>query len=112
MPEYHTPPLEQRTLAVGDGRCGIWVEHADEVERAEAVGEVETVTDDELVLEARVNDLIREIQNLRKESGLEIVDRIRLWIPEAELLPFADRIAEATLAVAIEVGAELKLEKA
>ena len=27
-------------------------------------------------------------------------------------LPFADRIAEATLAVAIDVGAELKLEKA
>ena len=73
---------------------------------------VDTTLDDELVLEARVNDLIREIQNLRKESGLEIVDRIRLWIPEAELLPFADRIAEATLAVAIEVGAELKLEKA
>jgi isoleucyl-tRNA synthetase len=73
---------------------------------------VDTTLDDELVLEARVNDLIREIQNLRKESGLEIVDRIRLWIPEAELLPFGDRIAEATLAVAIDVGAELKLEKA
>ena len=33
-----------------------------------------------------MNDLIRDVQVLRKESGLEIVDRIRLWIPDAELL--------------------------
>ena len=44
--------------------------------------------------------------------GLEIVDRIRLWIPDAELLPFADRIAAETLAVSVELGDELRLEKA
>ena len=49
---------------------------------------------------------------LRKESGLEITDRIRLWIPDEELLPFADRIAEETLAVSVELGPELRLEKA
>ena len=71
-----------------------------------------TTLDDELLLEGRVNDLIRAVQVLRKDSGLAITDRIRLWIPEEDLLPFADRIAEETLAVAVEVGAELRLEKA
>jgi isoleucyl-tRNA synthetase len=68
--------------------------------------------DDELRLEARCNDLIRDVQLLRKESGLEITDRIRLWIPDEELLRFADHIAEETLAVSVEPGPELRLEKA
>ena len=73
---------------------------------------LDTTIDDELRLEGRVNDLIRAVQQLRKESGLEIVDRIRLWIPDADLLPFADRIAGETLAVSVEPGDELRLEKA
>ncbi len=73
---------------------------------------IETALDDELRLEARVNDLIRSVQQLRKDSGLEITDRIRLWIPETDLLPFADRVAEETLAVTVELGPELRLEKA
>ena len=73
---------------------------------------IETTLDDELRLEARLNDLIRDVQVLRKDTGLAIVDRIRLWIPDAELLPFVDRIAEETLAVAVELGPELRLEKA
>jgi hypothetical protein len=48
---------------------------------------------------------------MRKESGLEITDRIRLWIPDEELLAFADRIAEETLAVSVELGGELRLER-
>ena len=73
---------------------------------------LDTTLDDELRLEARVNDLIRAVQVLRKDAGLEITDRIRLWIPDEELLPFADRIAEETLAVSVELGPELRLEKA
>ncbi len=67
--------------------------------------------DDELRLEARLNDLIRDVQVLRKETRLEITDRIRLWIADAELLPFAERIATETLAVSVLLGAELRLEK-
>ena len=49
---------------------------------------------------------------LRKESGLEITDRIRLWIPDEELLGASrDRLAAETLAVSVEVG-ELRIEKA
>jgi isoleucyl-tRNA synthetase len=73
---------------------------------------LDTSLDDELRLEARLNDLVRDVQVLRKETGLEITDRIRLWIPDGELLQFADRIAEETLAVAVDRGDELRLEKA
>jgi hypothetical protein len=48
---------------------------------------------------------------MRREAGLELTDRIRLTIPEADLLAYADRIQEETLAVSVEVG-ELGLEKA
>jgi isoleucyl-tRNA synthetase len=73
---------------------------------------LETTLDDELRLEARVNDLIRSVQVLRKDSGLEITDRIRLWIADSELESFSDRIATETLAVSVELGPELRLEKA
>jgi isoleucyl-tRNA synthetase len=73
---------------------------------------LDTTLDDELLLEGRVADLIRRVQVLRKDSGLEVTDRIRLWIAEEDLLPFADRIAAETLAVSVELGPELRLEKA
>ncbi len=73
---------------------------------------LETTLDDELRLEARVNDLIRSVQMLRKDSGLEITDRIKLWISESDLEPFSDRVAAETLAVSVELGPELRLEKA
>jgi isoleucyl-tRNA synthetase len=73
---------------------------------------LDTALDDELVLEGRLFDLIHEVNALRRASGLEITDRIRLWIPDQELLErFGDRIATETLAVGVELG-ELRLEKA
>jgi isoleucyl-tRNA synthetase len=75
---------------------------------------LETTLDDELRLKGRLNDLIRAIQTLRKDSGLAVIDRIRLVIPEADpdLLVFSERIARETLAVEISTGPALKLEKA
>ncbi|HWB22050.1 MAG TPA: class I tRNA ligase family protein, partial [Gaiellaceae bacterium] len=73
---------------------------------------LDTTLDDELLLEARLLDLIRAIQVLRKDSGLEVTDRIRLWIPVEELYQFASQIAAETLAVSVELGDELRLEKA
>jgi isoleucyl-tRNA synthetase len=73
---------------------------------------LDTSLDDALRLEARLNDLIRAIQVARKDAGLEIVDRIRLWIPAADLLAFSERIAEETLAVSIELGDTLRVERA
>jgi isoleucyl-tRNA synthetase len=73
---------------------------------------IDTALNDELLLEARVNDLVRAIQVLRKDSGLEVTDRIRLWIRDEDLLPFSERIAAETLAVSVEAGPGLRLEKA
>jgi isoleucyl-tRNA synthetase len=73
---------------------------------------LDTALDDELLLEARLLDRVHEVNVLRKETGLEITDRIRLWIPDGDLLDrYSDRLASETLAVSIEAG-ELRLEKA
>jgi isoleucyl-tRNA synthetase len=68
--------------------------------------------DDELLLEGRLYDRVHEVNVLRKETGLQITDRIALWIPDADLLDrYADRLASETLAVSVELG-ELRIEKA
>ena len=71
--------------------------------------------DDDLVRFGRVYDLIHSVNTLRKESGLELTDRIALTIPaaDADLLEHREWIARETLAVSVEArGAELALEKA
>jgi isoleucyl-tRNA synthetase len=73
---------------------------------------LDTALDDELLLEARLLDRVHEVNVLRKETGLEITDRIKLWIPDGELLDrYSDRLAAETLAVSVEPG-ELRIEKA
>jgi isoleucyl-tRNA synthetase len=75
---------------------------------------LDTSSNDELTREGRVNDLIHAVNNLRKETGLEIVDRIRLWLAasDADLMPYAERIGAETLAVSVELGAgEMRIEK-
>jgi isoleucyl-tRNA synthetase len=70
--------------------------------------------DDELEREGRVFDLVHTVNSLRKESGLELTDRIRLTLPgeHADLLAHADWIARETLAVSVEAdGDELAIEK-
>jgi isoleucyl-tRNA synthetase len=68
--------------------------------------------DDELRLEARLLDRVHEVNVLRRESGLEITDRIRLWLPDEDLVErYRDRIMAETLAVSLEPG-DLRLEKA
>ena len=73
---------------------------------------IDTALDDELRLEGRLLDRIHEVNVLRKESGLEITDRIKLWVPDADLVErFGERLKAETLAVELEVG-ELRVEKA
>jgi isoleucyl-tRNA synthetase len=73
--------------------------------------------DEALRLEGVARELIRAIQQLRKDSGLEITDRICLTVPENEqnvkcLNQFREMIASATLATEINVsGSELSLKK-
>ena len=60
---------------------------------------------DELKQEGLIRDIIRGIQNLRKETGLAVTDRIELSISGSDAVQdavtgFEDRLLEETLAVA------------
>ena len=68
---------------------------------------LDTEVTEELAQEGDVRDLVRGIQNLRKESGLEVTDRIRLSLYGSDRLKaayeaFTDYIAQETLAVHTE----------
>jgi isoleucyl-tRNA synthetase len=82
---------------------------------AEAGGWVvalDTTLSPELEREGRARDLIRRVQQARKDAGLAVTDRIRLAVPaEASDLvtEFHDWIAQETLAESIAIGDELKL---
>jgi isoleucyl-tRNA synthetase len=72
--------------------------------------------DDELRLEGRVLDLIHRVNTMRKESGLELTDRITLTLPESEadLLRHEQWIKDEVLAVEIRTDgvAEPQIAKA
>ena len=75
-------------------------------------GAVLTVVSDELKAEGTAREVVRVIQNLRKSSGLEISDRINLWIlcsgdVTSSLEAHSDYIAGETLANSVEIGAVL-----
>jgi isoleucyl-tRNA synthetase len=73
---------------------------------------LDTALDDELLLEAKLLDRVHEVNVLRKESGLEVTDRIKLWVPDEDVLArYRARLADETLAVSVELG-ELRIEKA
>jgi isoleucyl-tRNA synthetase len=68
---------------------------------------LDTEVTEELAQEGDVRDLVRGIQNLRKDSGLEVTDRIKLTLFGSEKLKsaykaFTDYIAQETLATQIE----------
>jgi isoleucyl-tRNA synthetase len=75
---------------------------------------LETSLDDELLREGRVLELVHAVNTTRRLAGLDLTDRIRLLIPfeDEDLLVYADRIKEETLALSVELGPELKLERA
>jgi isoleucyl-tRNA synthetase len=73
---------------------------------------LETGLDPELELEGRVLEVIHTINTLRREQGFALTDRIKVWVPDEDLLRYADRIKEETLAVSVELGPELRIEKA
>ncbi len=75
-------------------------------------GAVLTVVSDELKAEGTARELVRLIQNLRKSSGLEISDRINLWIScsvniKKSLETHVNYISEETLTQNLDLGAVL-----
>src|SRR5262245_15184827 len=74
---------------------------------------LETALDDELVREGRAREWVRRVNELRKELGLELTDRIVLTLPDSEhdLAEFAERIKDDTLAVELRFqGDEPRIE--
>jgi isoleucyl-tRNA synthetase len=68
---------------------------------------LDTIVTPELLREGYVRDLIRGVQNLRKESGLEVTDRIALTVSgdldlEQALTEFTSLVSGETLATAVE----------
>lgn len=76
---------------------------------------LDTEVTEDLLLEGCVRDLVRGVQNLRKEKGLEVTDRIRLFVSadssagseSAAVLKkafdrFSEYLAAETLAVSVE----------
>ena len=66
---------------------------------------------DELKAEGVARELINRIQNIRKESGFEVTDRIRVAIERTEFAAdavarYASYIAAQTLADSVAVAAE------
>jgi isoleucyl-tRNA synthetase len=71
---------------------------------------VNTHLDDDLIREGLVRDLVRSVQNLRKEIGLEVTDRIRLSYEAsdnmaASISANSEYLANEILAIAITRGA-------
>ncbi len=72
---------------------------------------------EELKQEGYAREFINKIQNLRKESGFEVTDRIKLRIQKHDAINeavfnFKDYICAQTLAVDLQLVEELKLENA
>jgi isoleucyl-tRNA synthetase len=83
------------------GREGWSVAAADGVTVA-----LELAVDVELERERRVYELIRRVNTMRKDAGLELTDRVELVLPtsDLDLLEHADWIKRETLAVSVSEG--------
>jgi isoleucyl-tRNA synthetase len=77
---------------------------------------LDTTVDDELRREMRVYELIHAVNNMRKEAGLGLSDRIVLHLPAADkdLLGYRDWLGGEVLAVSVEAdgGGQISFERA
>ncbi len=70
---------------------------------------LDTALDDELMLEGRAFDLVRQVNSMRKEQGLALTDRIVLTLPVTDSAlaeRYGDRIKAEVLAVEIRVDGD------
>jgi isoleucyl-tRNA synthetase len=100
----------EEVLVERSGRDGWAIASSDGVTVA-----LDTSVDEGLEREARVYELIHQVNTMRKESGLALTDRIALTIPsrDADLLEHTAWIEAETLAVSVEAsGDDVGLERA
>ena len=108
---------EGGTIEVAGGAIGIDDVEVQRREREDVVVAVEEnlavgldvhLTED-LVAECGAREVVNRVQNMRKAAGLDVADRIRLWVEGSETLeswvgPFSGYVAAETLARRISVG--------
>jgi isoleucyl-tRNA synthetase len=113
--------------ANGRLKAGEWVLEPDEFEMRTRAREGFAVVDGEgfavaldteitpeLALEGRTRDLIRQIQEMRKQAGLEMTDRIRIIYTDEQAASFdahRDWIMSETLATSATLGQNLAIER-
>ena len=73
---------------------------------------LDTTITPELREEGHVRELISKIQNMRKDKGFEVADKIRLYVADNDMLidiikKFEDNIKKETLTVEVVYGAEV-----
>ena len=105
------------TLEVAGGAVGIDDVEVQRRERQDVVVAVEenlavgldVHLTEELVAECGAREVVNRVQNMRKEAGLDVADRIRLWVEGSDTLEswvgaFSGYVAAETLARQISVG--------
>ena len=71
---------------------------------------IDPTLDDELIMEGKALELIRQLNEQRKQVGLDLTDRIRLRLPseDGEVIDHhGDRVAREVLATSIEIDDSL-----
>ena len=75
-------------------------------------GVLDTTSTEELREESHVREMISKIQNMRKESGFEVSDKITLYLADNDMLidvakKFEDVIKKETLTVEVKYGTDV-----
>ncbi len=94
-------PLDERASRVLPGDAGVVT--------------LELETDDELEAEGLARDVVRLVQQRRRDTGLEVSDRIRLTITTLPIVadavkPWLEFVAEQVLAVGIDIAVAERVE--
>lgn len=71
---------------------------------------LDTILTPELIAEGEYRELVRQIQIMRRENGLQVRDKIKI-IAESWPKLFEQQILKKTLAVSIKTGSGLQIEK-
>ena len=106
------------TLSVADGEIGLSDVEITRQERRDVVVAVENnlcvgldiQLTDELIDEGRAREFVNRVQNMRKEAGLDVSDRIRIWVRGSSLVEQAvslhtEYIRSETLAIELNISA-------
>jgi isoleucyl-tRNA synthetase len=95
--ELRVTPLDEATTRTLPGSAGVVL--------------LDTAVTDELAMEGTARDLVRSVQNVRRELGLDVTDRVALDLSGTDrlqplLAAHRDWIAEQVLAATLHVAAE------